>query len=313
MKRRWLAIGAAAVLLVNAVAFFHAWRFTHFTDEPGLRQASPEQLSVLQKATLLLTGIQNPKPINAAKPAFPYQTIWLQSPNGRLEAWYSPAPDAVGQVALFHGYTSDKSKLLTEAEFFLEQGFSVLLIDFAGNGGSAGVQTTVGYREADDVAAAFAYLKAQHPLAPLFLYGVSMGAVAILRAESELGVRPTATIVECPYGSMLQTAQNRFHALHVPAFPLANLLVFWGGVQNGFWAFDLDARAYARRIQTPTLLLYGLTDPRVTREETDAIYDALGGPKQRRYFAGVGHEPYHSKHRVAWRSTIQRFMQQYML
>jgi pimeloyl-ACP methyl ester carboxylesterase len=112
---------------------------------------------------------------------------------------------------------------------------------------------------------------------------------------------------------MLQTAQNRFHALHVPAFPFANLLVFWGGVQNGFWAFDLDARAYATRIQTPTLLLYGLTDPRVTREETDAIYGALGGPKQRRYFAGVGHEPYHSKHRVAWRSTIQRFMQQYML
>jgi pimeloyl-ACP methyl ester carboxylesterase len=111
---------------------------------------------------------------------------------------------------------------------------------------------------------------------------------------------------------MLQTAQNRFRALRVPAFPLANLLVFWGGVQNGFWAFDLDARAYARHIQTPTLLLYGLTDPRVTRHETDAIYAALAGPKQRRYFAGVGHEPYYSKHRVAWRSTIQRFMQRNM-
>jgi alpha-beta hydrolase superfamily lysophospholipase len=269
-------------------------------------------LSGLQKAVLLLTGVQNPKPINTAKPAFPYQTIWLQSPNGRLQAWYSPVPNAVGQVALFHGYTSDKSKLLTEAEFFRGQGFSVLLLDFAGNGGSEGVQTTVGYHEAADVAAAFAFLQAKQPALPLFLYGVSMGAVAILRAESELGVRPTAAILECPYGSMLQTTQNRFHALHVPTFPLANLLVFWGGVQNGFWAFDVDARAYARRIQTPTLLLYGLTDPRVTREETDAIYAALSGPKQRRYFAGVGHEPYHSKHCVAWRSTIQRFMQRNM-
>lgn len=313
MKRRWLAIGAAAVVLVNAVAFFHAWRFTHFTDEPGFRQTSPEQLSGWQKATLLLTGIQNPKPVNEATPTFPYQTVFLNSPNGRLEAWYSPVPGALGQVALFHGYTSNKSKLLTEAEFFRSQGFSVLLLDFAGNGGSEGVQTTVGYREAADVAAAFSFLKEKQPAAPLFLYGVSMGAVAILRAESELGVRPTAAIIECPYGSMLQTAQNRFHALRVPAFPLANLLVFWGGLQNGFWAFDLDARAYARRIQTPTLLLYGLTDPRVTREETDAIYAALSGPKQRRYFAGVGHEPYHSKHRVAWRSTIQRFMQRHML
>ena len=60
-----------------------------------------------------------------------------------------------GKWRLFHGYTSDKSKLLTEAEFFRSQGFSVLLLDFAGNGGSEGVQTTVGYREADDVATAF--------------------------------------------------------------------------------------------------------------------------------------------------------------
>ena len=312
MKRRWLVVGAAAVVLANAVAFFHAWRFTHFNAEPGARQASPEQLSGLQKAALLLTGIQNPKPVNLARPAFPYQTIVLTSPNGRLEAWFSPVPNALGQVALFHGYTSDKSKLLTEAEFFRDQGFSVLLLDFAGNGGSEGVQTTVGYREADDVAAAFAFLKDQQPTAPLFLYGVSMGAVAILRAQSELGITPTAAIVECPYGSMLQTAQNRFRALRVPSFPLANLLVFWGGLQNGFWAFDLDARAYARRVRTPTLLLYGLTDPRVTRQETDAIYAALAGPKQRRYFAGVGHEPYHSKHRVAWRSTIQRFLQRNM-
>ncbi|SMB91037.1 Dipeptidyl aminopeptidase/acylaminoacyl-peptidase-like [Hymenobacter roseosalivarius DSM 11622] len=313
MKRRWLTAGALAFVLVNAVAFFHAWRFTHFSDEAGAKQASPEQLSALQKATLLLTGVQNPKPVNQATPAFLYQTVLLDSPNGRLEAWFSPVPNALGQVALFHGYTGDKSKLLTEAEFFRSQGFSVLLLDFAGNGGSEGVQTTVGYREADDVAAAFAFLKEQLPSTPLFLYGVSMGAVAILRAESELGVRPTAAILECPYGSMLQTAKNRFHALQVPAFPLANLLVFWGGVQNGFWAFDLDARAYASRIQTPTLLLYGLTDPRVTRQETDAIYAALSGPKQRRYFAGVGHEPYHSKHQVAWRSTIQRFLQRNML
>nr|WP_262905307.1 lysophospholipase [Hymenobacter nitidus] len=225
-----------------------------------------------------------------------------------MEAWYSPVASARGTVALFHGYTSNKSKLLTEAGMFRQLGYSVLLVDFAGNGGSEGFQTTVGFRESADVAAAFAFLQQQDSAAPIILYGASMGAVAILRAESELGIRPAANIVECPYGSMLQTAENRFSSMHVPAFPMAGLLVFWGGVQNGFWAFDLDATAFARHVTTPTLLMWGAADPRVTRAETDAIYAALPGPKQRRDFPGAGHEPYWRKYPQEWQTTISGFL-----
>nr|WP_262904610.1 lysophospholipase [Hymenobacter lucidus] len=231
----------------------------------------------------------------------------IPSPNGKLEAWYSPVASARGTVALFHGYTSNKSKLLTEAGVFRQLGYSVLLLDFAGNGGSEGFQTTVGFRESADVAAAFAFLR-QQTTGPIILYGASMGAVAILRAESELGVKPTANIIECPYGSMLQTAENRFSSMHVPAFPMANLLVFWGGVQNGFWAFNLDATQFAQHITTPTLLMWGAADPRVTRAETDAIYAALQGPKQRRDFPGVGHEPYWHKSPQEWETTISGFL-----
>lgn len=106
-----------------------------------------------------------------------------------------------------------------------------------------------------------------------------MGAVVILRADAELGVRPTANILECPHGSMRQTAYNRFTSMHVPAFPMADLLVFWGGVQNGFWAYGLNTEHYASQIRTPTLLLWGTADPRVTRAETDTIFAHLAAPK----------------------------------
>ncbi|MCB2408264.1 alpha/beta hydrolase [Hymenobacter lucidus] len=307
MKRKLLWLLLLGLLAVNAVAFLHAWRFTHFTDEPGLHTENPEQLSALDKAVVLLTGIKNPKPRNNAVPAFAFRTVLIPSPNGKLEAWYSPVASARGTVALFHGYTSNKSKLLTEAGVFRQLGYSVLLLDFAGNGGSEGFQTTVGFRESADVAAAFAFLR-QQTTGPIILYGASMGAVAILRAESELGVKPTANIIECPYGSMLQTAENRFSSMHVPAFPMANLLVFWGGVQNGFWAFNLDATQFAQHITTPTLLMWGAADPRVTRAETDAIYAALQGPKQRRDFPGVGHEPYWHKSPQEWETTISGFL-----
>jgi alpha-beta hydrolase superfamily lysophospholipase len=307
-RRYWLWAALLLVLAANVVAFNHAWRFTHFSAEPGRHTANPEQLSVTEKLWVLSTGIRNPKPRNGKAPAFFHQTLHIPSPNGQLESWYCPVDSARGTVALFHGYTSDKSHLLTEAAYFRRLGYSVLLTDFAGNGGSAGYRTTVGYREADDVAAVVHWLRERQPEARLVLYGVSMGAVAILRAESELGVRPEANIIECPYGSMLQTAQNRFRSMGVPPFPMAHLLVFWGGVQNGFWAFGLSAEQYAKNVRTPTLLLWGTADPRVTRAETDAIFDALPGPKQRRDFPGSGHEPYWRKHKAAWEGTIWEFL-----
>ncbi len=323
-RRRWLLL----LLLTgfgtaNAVAFFHAWRFTHFSNEPGLHSPNPEQLGPGRKLWLLLTGIRNPKPQNGPKPDFPVETVTIASPNGPLEAWLAH-PDsgrARGTVALFHGYTSSKSHLTHEAGYFRHLGYNVLLVDQSGNGNSAGFRTTVGYHEAYDVAATFRWLNNSTPnrrVSPspqergpggeVILYGVSMGAVAILRAEAELGICPTANILECPYGNMRQTAYNRFESMHVPVFPMADLLVFWGGVQNGFWAYSLNAEHYARQIHTPTLLLWGTADPRVTRAETDAIFNNLGGLKARHDFPGVGHEPYWQRYSTDWEQQTRAFL-----
>jgi alpha-beta hydrolase superfamily lysophospholipase len=307
--RRRLLWGLALVLgLLNLVVALHAWRFTHFTTDAGPRTRNPEKLPTAEKIKIILTGLQNPKPVNLAPPAFPYEDVAFRSPNGRLAAWYSAVPQPRGLVILCHGYTSDKSRLRPEAAYFRQLGYAVLLLDFSGNGASQGYQTTIGYREADDVVAAFRWAQARRPGAPVVLYGVSMGAVAILRAESELGLRPAASIVECPYGSMLQTAKNRFVSMHLPPFPLANLLVWWGSVENGYWAFGLNAGEYARRVTTPTLLLWGTADPRVTHAETDTIFAHLAGPKQRVDFAGSGHEPYWHKHPRQWQNAIKRFL-----
>lgn len=79
-------------------------------------------------------------------------------------------------------------------------------------------------------------------------------------------------------------------------------------MENNFHAFDLNATAYAARTPTPTLPLWGDADPRVTRSETDVIYAALRGPKQRQDFPRSGHEPYWWKHKQLWERTIREFM-----
>ena len=307
LRRGLWALGLGLVAL-NAVVALHAWRFTHLSASDGPRTLNPEQLTRAERLKVLLTGLRNPKPINLGPPAFPYEDVVLRSKNGRLAAWFGPLPAARGVVILCHGYTSDRSRLRPEAGYFRRLGYAVLLLDFSGNGASAGYQTTVGYREADDVVAAYKWAQARQPGRPVVLYGVSMGAVAILRAEAKLGLRPAANILECPYGSMLQTARNRFIAMRLPPFPLANLLVLWGSLENGYWAFGLNAGEYARRVPTPTLLLWGTADPRVTRAETDTIFAHLAGPRQRVDFAGTGHEPYWPRHPRQWQEAVARFL-----
>ena len=298
----WALLGSAVAL--NGVVALHAWRFTHYGRKAVARTSSPEQLGRAQRAWVLLTGFRNPKPENVLQPDFAVQDVEIHGPNGRLAAWYGAVPDARGTVVICHGYTSSRGKFLPEARAFRQLGYSVLLLDFSGSGDSQGYQVTIGYREAADVVAAADWVRTQQPAAPLVLYGASMGAVAILRAEAELGLRATVNILECPYGSMLQTARNRFVAMRVPPFPLANLLVFWGGVENGYWAFNLRGTEYARRVATPTLLMWGEADPRVTRAETDSVFAHLAGPKERVDFAEVGHESYLVRQPEKWRAAV---------
>lgn len=59
--RRWLLLLLLTSFgTMNAVAFFHAWRFTHFPNEPGPYWPNPEQFSPGRMLWVLLTGIHNP-------------------------------------------------------------------------------------------------------------------------------------------------------------------------------------------------------------------------------------------------------------
>lgn len=55
-------------------------------------------------------------------------------------------------------------------------------------------------------------------------------------------------MIECPFGSMYKTVCARFKTMNAPTFPMAGLLVFWGGMQNNFWAFEHNPTEYAKNI-----------------------------------------------------------------
>ena len=209
---------------MNSVAFFHAYKFTHFSDRAVVKTKSSNTLSTMEKIKTLFLSIDNPRPVNTAVPAQPFTTIQLQS-NKIIECWSISTANAKGTVILFHGYGGQKSSMLSKSDQFLQLGYNTLLVDFMGSGGSEGNQTTIGAKEAAEVKTAFDYLQQKGEKNTL-LFGTSMGAVAILKAIHDYQLQPAGIIIECPFGSMYQTTCGRFRALHAPCFPMAGLLDF---------------------------------------------------------------------------------------
>lgn len=287
------------------LAAVHAWSFTHFT-EPDEEKTSMDDNGFWDGIQLVLTGINNPRPFNFQQPATHFEEVIIQS-NYKISCWHMRADSSSGTVILFHGYGGTKSSMLDKANEFLSLNYSVLLVDFMGCGDSEGNQTTIGYLEAEQVKSCIAYLREQKE-ENIFLFGTSMGAAAIMKALSEEDAGVKGAILECPFGSLYQTVCARFDMMNMPSFPMASLLTFWGGVENGFWAFDHEPVVYAQKIKCPVLLMYGGKDPKVSRAETDEIYAYFQGPKELIVFPEAGHENYLNQYRLSWKANVAKFL-----
>lgn len=129
----WLML--LLLILMNIVAFNHAWKFTHFDEHVSIKTKNPEELGLAEKLETLLFGISNPRPVNLTIPALPYETFHVKGTH-TIEVWkMTPSVKARGVVILFHGYGSSKGGMLDKAEAFLALGYQAVLVDFYGSGG----------------------------------------------------------------------------------------------------------------------------------------------------------------------------------
>ena len=311
-RRNWLSrvawVGAGGLVLFSFVLFNQAYRFTHF-DAVGvaLPTGQPSRLALARYALL---GTPNRHPTDGPAPDTIYRNIRLTAADGtRLAAWYVPVAQPRGTVALFHGYHGERAGLNVEAKGFRRMGFSTLQVDFRGSGASDGNTTSVGYEEAQDVKAAYDWVFQQNVTQKIYLFGTSMGAVAVLRGMSQYpAMQPNGLVLECPFASLLEASRGRLRSLHAPQEPLAHLLVFTGSLQGGFWGFNHNAVAYAQAVRVPTLLQWGEHDPRVTRQETEDIFAALRGSKQLRFYPTAQHESYARQAPLQWMATVVAFL-----
>jgi len=311
-KSWWRSLGwgmATTLVTLNAILFCQARALTHF-QRGAPRLPRVEQLSPGQRLQYALLGPPLGRPENDRTPedyrlAFSTSMVEVE-PGVTLEVWRIPAESSRGTVLLLHGYSDSKAKMLPDALVFHELGYTALLVDFRGSGGSSASHTTLGYNEAADVAAVWRTLSADDQ--PAFVMGRSMGSVAALRAMAVCGIQPTAAILESPFDRLTTAIRRRCELVGIPATPISQLLCLWGGVQHGFNPFSHNPTDYAREVACPVLLLRGERDTRVQAGDLAAIADEFPDPPVCEVFPGAGHDSCCRFDRDRFREVIQAFL-----
>jgi alpha-beta hydrolase superfamily lysophospholipase len=228
---------------------------------------------------------------------------------GTIDAWLVKTDSAVkGTVILFHGITGTKTSGMDEANEFLYMGYNVMLVDFRGHGNSSGHTTTVGFRESEEVKLAFDFVQNSGEK-NLYLFGNSMGAVAISRAIYDYNLQPTGLILEMPFLSLQTYLKAKAGLLGFPPQPFAFLTTFWIGIEKGFNGFKHQTTRYVKSITCPVLLQWGTLDSYVLSPEIQKIYRATASPQKKLVvYEGAQHESLLRKEPVKWRNEVEGFL-----
>ena len=298
-------------ILFNFMTAMQAYKLTHFYDRGSVKPVAPNNRTTRDNIHDILLGPNAIKSTSIAPPDTSLKTVFLSTKDQLiLEGWYIRTTDSLpkGTVILFHGHGGSKSGVLCEAEGFRTLGYHTLLVDFRAHGNSEGNTSTIGYTEAEDVQLAYEYILKEKKDSNIILWGISMGAAAITKAVNDYALLPKKIILEMPYASILQAAEGRIRMMGVPPEPLARFITFWGGVEHGFWAFDMKPFEFVKNINSPVLIQWGEKDNRVTRKEIDMIYSNIPVSKKLVTYSNSGHESLCKNEHSKWMFEIYSFL-----
>ena len=296
-------------VLINVIVAFHAYKFTHFYDTGEVVLKKQDDKSGWDKTKEILFGINAVKQQNTIADSVNEKVILTTADKIKLEGWYTAVDSAKGTVCMFHGHGGKKSGINKEAEEFRKLGYNTFQLDFRAHGNSGGNTCTIGYDESEDVKLAYDFIKNKGEK-NIVLWGISMGAAAVTKAMNDYpALQPHKIIIEMPFGTIEDAVEGRIKMMHLPAQPLATLITFWGGVENGFWAFNMKPQEYAKKITCPTLLQWGANDPRVSRAEEDILFANLAtASKKFVVYDNCVHESLCKKENEKWMGEVSNFL-----
>ncbi|MBO4374391.1 MAG: alpha/beta hydrolase [Lachnospiraceae bacterium] len=211
---------------------------------------------------------------------------FLTSRDGiRLHALWLRAEEPERIVLLSHGYRgSSFGDFANMAKFLHENGCDLLFVDQRCCGESGGRYITFGAKEQWDILD-WTYMLASENDAdlPIYLYGESMGAAAVLMAAGhDLPARVRGLICDCGFSSMKQQlrdiAAEWFHLDHIGLLLLR--VDLFCRILADFRMSDSDTAKALSVNRVPVLFFHGKEDTFVSVKNSVRNHEACAAPNE---------------------------------
>ena len=200
------------------------------------------------------------------------ETVTMAGADGiTLHGWYLASPGASFTVIVFNGNAGNRAYRAPLAAALRDRRVNVLLFDYRGFGGTAGIPTQQGVEA--DARAVRTYLLSRRDVGAdgLVYFGESLGSAVATALATEHP--PAALILRSPLTSLADV--GRFH---YPVLPVRWLL------RDRFASIDSIAR-----VRSPVLIIAGDRDRIVPLEQSRRLYDAVMTRKQMVVVRGADH------------------------
>jgi alpha-beta hydrolase superfamily lysophospholipase len=262
---KWTGIGLCACLLVFIFGVLPYWMVSLFTrrfDRPDRENAG------LSPASFQLA----------------YEDVGFQAKDGTpLKGWWVPVDGARGTVVLVHGLNRSRLEMVGKVPFLHAQGWNALVFDLRCHGESGGTVRTLGFYEREDVHAAVGFARGRSE-GPVVLWGISVGgATSVLTAAEDPSV--AGVVCDSSFRSLRDTAPHhlklfrrfRWWARLVPAWPVADEILFWFERRTGADPDAIDVEKAAARLRPrPALFVANTGDRRMPQEIAFDLQKAAG-------------------------------------
>jgi fermentation-respiration switch protein FrsA (DUF1100 family) len=240
-----------------------------------------------------------------------YQDVTFTTGDGiRLKGWFIPSHYSRAAVILGHGFSRSRQELLDVAAMLNRNCYNVLLFDWRAHGESGGVQTTFGYEEVQDLAAALDYLSARPEVDPerIGVLGKSMGAVIVIRGAAALP-QIKAVVADSPFPSLQDSIEVSFSRLGpLGLWPLRSIALFIG---TRTISIDPDLVRpiddIAHISPHPVLIMHGGRDELIPADSGQRLYAAAAEPKFLWYEPDVAHVELSTRYPVEYEARIVDF------
>ena len=235
--------------------------------------------------------------------------VAFEAITGTVKGWYSRSTNGAA-IVLVHGSAGDRRDVLGEAALLASEGYGVLLVDMPGHGESSGdVDWSDGGRSA--VVAALDFLSIQPDVDPgrLGALGTSMGGFTVAQVAATDERLEAVALLGAPHDQDEVTRwENRRYG------PLSEIPALWAMERGGLPRNERPPIDEINDISPRAVLVVGGSDDHlVTPDFTRRLFDAAGQPKDLVLIDNAGHGDYLEAGGDAFRDTLLRFFDDYLL